>query len=83
MDWAVGRRGVSQCHGGSGGAHLHRGSAIEREGFDLPVLQKNLQHIGNEEKSFFLQHVLACGAGKGEARRVGGTEGGWDERECQ
>lgn len=84
MDRAGGRREVSWCCGGSGGAHLHGGSAIEREGFDLPILQENLQHIGNEEESFFLQHVLARGAGSsGEARRTGGhgdTAGGWGER---
>lgn len=75
MDRAGGRREVLWCCGGSEGAHLHSGSTIEREGFDLPILQENLQHIGNEEESFFLQHVLAHGAGSSrEARRTGGTE---------
>lgn len=69
----IGQVGGEECTEprGRGGAHLHSGSAIEREGFDLPVLQENLQHVGNEEESFFLQHVLACGASKG-----GGEEGG-------
>lgn len=83
MDWAGGRKAVSRCRGGSAGAHLHSGSAIEREGFDLPVLQENLQHVGNEEESFFLQHVLACGAGKEGGEEGGGhgkTEGRWAER---
>lgn len=58
------------CRGGGeqGGAHLHSGSAIEREGLDLPVLQENLQHVGDEEESFLLQHVLQ---GKREGRRQG------------
>lgn len=76
MDWAGGRKDASSCHGGSNGAHLHGGSAIEREGFDLPVLQENLQYTGNEEESFFLQHVLACGAGN-----EGGKDGGHGETE--
>lgn len=43
------------------GTHLHGGSAIECEGLDLPILQENFQHIGNEEESFLLQHVLEAG----------------------
>lgn len=49
------------CWGEAGGTHLHGRSAIECEGLDLPVLQENLQHIGNEEESFLLQHVLEAG----------------------
>lgn len=83
MERVDGRREVSWCRGGWGGAHLHSGSAVEREGFDLPVLQENLQHIGNEEESFFLQHVLAHGAsnrGREEDEGHRETEGGWRER---
>lgn len=83
MDEAGGRRGASRSHGGSGGAHLHGGSAIKREGFDLPVLQENLQHVRNEEESFFLQHVLAHGASRRGGKKDWGhgeTEGGRGER---
>lgn len=83
MDRVGGRREAPWCRGGCGGAHLDSGSAVEREGFDLPVLQENLQHIGNEEESFFLQHVLARGAsnrGSEEDAGHGETEGGWRER---
>lgn len=83
MDRAGGRRESLWYHGGSRGAHLHSGSAIECEGFDLPVLQENLQHIGNEEESFFLQHVLARRASNRGGKEDGGhreTEGGWGER---
>lgn len=59
--------------GRSGGAHLHSGSAIKREGLDLPVLQENLQHVGDEEESFLLQHVL-------QGKREGGEGGEEAER---
>lgn len=74
MDRAGRRREASRCCSGRGRAHLHSGSAIECEGFDLPVLQENLQHIGNEEESFFLQHVLARGASNRRGKEYGGME---------
>lgn len=38
--------------------YLDSGPAVKGEGLDLPVLQEDLQDVGDEQQSLLLQHVL-------------------------